>query len=61
MSLSWIIGLIGTLLGIYCVYEVFTKKPATDLVVKILVSILVLCTSWVGLLLYFLVIRDRLQ
>ncbi len=56
-----ILYLIGTLLGIYCIYEVFTKKPATDLVVKILVSILILCTSWVGLLIYFLIIRKRLQ
>lgn len=56
-----IIYLIGTLLAFYCVYEVFTKKPGTDLVVKILVSILILCTSWVGLAIYYFLLREKLK
>ncbi|MGN0007890.1 MAG: hypothetical protein ACI35T_07315 [Alistipes sp.] len=52
---------IGVILAIYAVYEMFTKKPATEVWIKIVVSLLVLCTSWIGLVVYFFVVRDKIK
>ena len=47
--------------GIYCVYDLFTKKPGTDLVIKILVALLIFCTNFVGTLIYHFYLRKKLQ
>lgn len=53
-----IIYIIGLVLAILAVLDIF-KKPI-NLVAKILVSVVVLCTSWIGLLVYFLWAKDQL-
>ncbi|MBQ9138876.1 MAG: PLDc N-terminal domain-containing protein [Alistipes sp.] len=53
--------LLGTVLGIYAVYEIFTKKPGTELLPKLLWSVVVLCTSWIGIALYYFYLRDKLK
>jgi hypothetical protein len=55
------IGLAFLCWGLYCVYDLFTKKPATDLVIKILVALLILCTNFVGTLVYHFYLRDKLK
>ena len=45
----------------YCVYDLFTKKPATDIVVKVLVTLLIFCTNFVGTLVYHFYLRNKLQ
>lgn len=52
---------IGVVLAIYAVYEIFTKKSATEMWIKILVSLLILFTSWIGLVAYFFYLRDKLK
>lgn len=52
---------IGVILAIYAVYEIFTKKSATEMWIKILVSLLILFTSWIGLVAYFFYLRDKLR
>ena len=52
---------IGVILAIYAVYEIFTKKYATEMWIKILVSLLILFTSWIGLVAYFFYLRDKLK
>jgi len=52
---------IGVILAIYAVYEIFTKKSATEMWIKILVSLLILFTSWIGLVAYFFYLRDKLK
>ena len=59
--MTQIVYWVGVILAIYAVYEIFTKKTATELWIKVVVSLLVLCTSWIGLVVYFLFVRDRLK
>lgn len=56
-----LIGLFFLCWGIYCVYDLFTKKPATDIVVKVLVTLLILCTNGLGTLIYHFYLRKKLQ
>lgn len=56
-----LIGLLFFCWGVYCVYDLFTKKPATDIVVKVLVALLVLCTNGLGTLIYHFYLRKKLQ
>lgn len=53
-----IIYLIGLVLSIIAVLDII-KKPIS-LVGKIICAVLVLATSWIGLLVYFLYAKDRL-
>lgn len=53
--------LLGVALAAYAVYEIFTKKPATETTTKILWSILILCTSWIGIAVYYFYLRNKLQ
>ncbi|MEE0915777.1 MAG: hypothetical protein U0L45_04655 [Alistipes sp.] len=56
-----LIGLLFFCWGVYCVYDLFTKKPGTDLVIKILVALLIICTNFVGTLIYHFYLRKKLQ
>ena len=56
-----LIGLLFFCWGVYCVYDLFTKKPATDIVVKVLVALLIFCTNFVGTLIYHFYLRKKLQ
>ena len=53
-----IIYIIGIVLAILAVIDIF-KKPIS-LVGKIICAVLVLITSWVGLLVYFLYAKDHI-
>lgn len=53
-----IIYLVGVVLAIIAVLDII-KKPIS-LVGKIISSVLVLCTGWIGLLVYYLYAKDRL-
>lgn len=55
--LAKIIYIIGIIIAVWCVLDIF-KKP-WSLVKKLIVAVLVLITSWVGALLYYL-LRDRI-
>ncbi|MBQ5752744.1 MAG: PLDc N-terminal domain-containing protein [Alistipes sp.] len=59
--LASIVYWVGVILAIYAVYEIFTKKPATELWIKVVVAVLVLCTSWIGMVAYFLFLRNKLK
>ena len=56
-----LIGLFFLCWGVYCVYDLFTKKRATDIVVKVLVTLLILCTNGLGTLVYHFYLRKKLQ
>ena len=53
-----LIYLIGLVLAIIAVLDII-KKPIS-LVGKIICSVIVLATSWIGLAVYFLYAKDRL-
>ncbi|MBP5389795.1 MAG: hypothetical protein J6Y27_05570 [Bacteroidales bacterium] len=54
-----IIYILGIICAIWCVLDIF-KKPKLDLIIKILLAIAVLATSWIGFLVYYFLIRNRI-
>lgn len=56
--LSSIVYIIGVVLAIAAVIDIF-KKPIS-LVGKIITAVIVLATSWIGLLVYYLWAKDNL-
>lgn len=54
-----IIWLIGVICAIWCVLDIF-KQPIS-VAGKIIVSIIVLLTSWIGLLVYYFFARHHLK
>ena len=57
--LSFIIWLVGVICCIWCIKDVWTKKNV-DTVIKVLVTIGLLCFSWLGLAVYYFILKDRL-
>ena len=53
-----IIYILGVLAAIWCVLDILKKN--CDLFKKILLIILVLATSWVGFLVYYFLLRNRI-
>ena len=54
-KLVWVLGLICC---IWCIKDVWSKK--LDTVVKVLLTIALLAFSWVGLAVYYFILKDRL-
>ncbi|MBO4455761.1 MAG: hypothetical protein J5759_04875 [Bacteroidales bacterium] len=57
--LATIIYVLGIIAAIWCVLGIL-KKPKLDLLWKIILIIAVLATSWLGFLLYYFLIRQRI-
>ena len=55
--MSTIIYLVGVVLSVIAVLDIL-KKPIS-LVGKIITAVLVLCTSWIGLAVYYLYAKDH--
>ena len=53
-----IVYIVGIVLSVLAVIDII-KKPIS-LVGKIICSVIVLCTSWIGLAVYFLWAKDRI-
>ena len=56
--MSTIIYLVGVVLSVIAVLDIL-KKPIS-LVGKLISAVLVLCTSWIGLAVYYLYAKDHL-
>ena len=56
--MSTIIYLVGVVLSVIAVLDIL-KKPIS-LVGKIITAVLVICTSWIGLAVYYLYAKDHL-
>ena len=56
--MSTIIYVVGVVLSVIAVLDIL-KKPIT-VVGKIITAVLVLCTSWIGLAVYYLYAKDHL-
>ena len=57
--LATIVYIVGLIAAIWCVIDIF-KKPKLNLLWKIVLAIAVLAFSWIGLLVYYFLIRDRI-
>ena len=54
-----IIYILGVFFAIWCVLDILKKKNL-DIVVRILIAIAVVLTSWIGMLVYYFLLRNRL-
>jgi len=54
-----IIWLIGLVCAVWCVLDIFKKNIST--VGKVITSVIVLLTSWVGLLVYYFYAREHVE
>ena len=54
-----IVYIVGVIAAIWCVIDIF-KKPKLSILWKIVLAIAVLAFSWIGLLVYYFLIRDRI-
>ena len=57
--LTFIIWLIGVICCIWCIKDVWNKQNL-DKVVKLLLTIGLLCFSWIGLAVYYFIIKDKI-
>ncbi len=57
--LASIVYIVGLIAAIWCVIDIF-KKPKLSLLWKVVLSIAVLATSWIGLVVYYFFVRDKI-
>lgn len=55
---SFIIWLIGAICCIWCIKDVWSKN--LDTVIKIVLSVALICFSWIGFAVYYFLLRNRL-
>lgn len=58
--LSFILWLVGAICCIWCIKDVFSKT-SIDTIVKVLISLGLLCFSWIGLAVYYFILKDRIK
>lgn len=56
-----IIYWIGVLCAIWCVYDLFTTKHVIGMPLKLLIAVGILFFSWIGTLVYWFLLRDKLK
>ena len=57
--LATIVYIVGLIASIWCVIDIF-KKPKLNILWKLVLCIAVLALSWIGLIVYYFIIRDRI-
>lgn len=55
-----IVWLVGLLCCIWCIKDVWNNKKHLDQVIKIVLTVALLAFSWVGLAVYYFILKDRL-
>lgn len=58
--MSTIIYWIGVILTIWCVWDLFAHKTVSILW-KIVIAVILLSCSWIGLLIYYFFLRDKIK
>ena len=56
---TFIIWLIGVFCCIWCIKDVWSKSHV-DTLIKVLLTVGLLAFSWVGLAIYYFIIKDRI-
>ncbi|MBO5808180.1 MAG: hypothetical protein J6R15_02375 [Bacteroidales bacterium] len=57
--IGFIVWIIGLVCCIWCIKDVW-KKTKIDTVIKILLTIGLLVCSWIGLAVYYFILKDRI-
>ena len=56
---SFLIWLVGVICCIWCIKDLWAK-PKVDKVVKLVLTVALLCFSWIGFVVYYFIIKDRI-
>lgn len=56
--MGFIIWLVGAICCLWCIKDVWNKK--LDTVIKALITVGLLCSSWIGLAVYYFILKDRI-
>ena len=54
-----IIGILGLIACIWCILDVW-KKSHVNTLIKVLITIGLLVTNWIGLAVYYFIVKDRI-
>ena len=57
--ISKIVYILGVIIAIWCVLDIF-KKTSIGIIGKILLSFAVLAFSWIGFIVYYFLIKDKI-
>lgn len=57
--IAFILWIIGLVCCIWCIKDVWSKSHV-DTVIKVLLTVGLLVTSWIGLAVYYFIIKDRI-
>jgi len=55
-----VLYIIGVALGLWCVYDLF-KNKTIGFGWKLLITIILLACSWIGVLVYYFFVRNKLK
>jgi len=55
-----VIYIIGLVCCIWCIWDLFTNKHIAT-IWKVLISIALLCCSWIGLAVYYFLLRNMIK
>lgn len=56
--LSAIVYILGIVAGVWCVLDIFKKKHLSA-IVKLILAVVVILTSWIGFIVYYL-LRNKI-
>ena len=52
---------VGVALSVWCIYDLFSTKKQTQMPLKIVIAILLLAFSWIGTVVHYFILRDKLK
>lgn len=58
--MSFILWLIGAICTIWCIKDVFSMTSISTLL-KIVISVALFCCSWIGLAVYYFLLRNAIK
>ncbi len=57
--IALILWLVGLFCCIWCIKDVWSKSHV-DTLIKLLLTVALLCFSWLGLAVYYFIVKDRI-
>lgn len=55
-----ILYILGIIASVWCVLDIFSSSKL-DALMKLLLSVAVLCFSWIGFAVYYFLVRERIK
>lgn len=52
---------VGVALSVWCIYDLFSTRKETGMPLKIVIAVLLFFFSWIGTVVYYFILRDKLK